>query len=864
MSFYTNVNKYGNSILYRGYSSDGRRVTQTIKDFRPKLFTRSSKRNTEWKGLDGYFLDEYTAKSMNDAIEFENRYKETNLKPYGNTNLTSQFITSKFPDEIKFDRNRINVTSIDIEVQGDQGFPSPKLALYPITAITTKNNIDNVYYVWGLNDFSISKSYMKKNEVVYTKCSSESDLLDKFLSFWLLPKNCPDIVTGWNIRFFDIPYIVNRIRNLFGPPIPDPSELENPKDRRRPFKCILSPWNLAREESIVIKGKNELKFFLYGIAQLDYMELFKKFAFVGPQESYSLNNIAHTMLGEKKISYDEYGDLTTLYKKDHQKFIDYNIKDVELVDRLEEKMGLITLAMTMAYKGGTNYNDVMGTTAIWDSIIYRELNKKKIVPWYNERHKFYSKIAGGYVKPVKPGIYDWVVSFDLNSLYPNIIVQNNVSPETITPERLHRDAVPVNPEAKAEDQIVQLGNYYLDSNNKFQTENAVAANGSTYSKKKLGVLPSIIIDWYDERRSIKNMMLAAQKQYQKKPTIELDKEINHYHNQQMSIKLLMNSLYGALANKYFRYFDSRMAEGITLSGQLAVKWAERSMNESMNKLLETKDKDYVIAIDTDSLYIDFSEIIKKFNPKNPVSFLDKITQSHFESSLKKSYDKLFGRMNSYKNRMEMGREVIADRGIWLAKKRYILNVHNSEGVQYTEPKLKIMGIEAIKSSTPEVVRSKFKEIFKIIITGSEKDTQKYIKDFRNEFYKLKPEEVSFPRGVSDINKYHDPSQVFKKGTPIHVRGSLLYNKRIKELGLTNRYDYIYNGDKIKFCYLAGPHHGKQNVIAFPDFLPRELQLHNHIDYNMQFEKTFIEPLKLILDAINWKVEEVATLDDLFG
>ena len=326
----------------------------------------------------------------------------------------------------------------------------------------------------------------------------------------------------------------------------------------------------------------------------------------------------------------------------------------------------------------------------------------------------------------------------------------------------------------------------------------------------------------------------------------------------------MNSLYGAMANKYFRYFDSRMAEGITLSGQLAVKWAERSMNESMNKLLGTEDKDYVIAIDTDSLYIDFSGFIKKFNPKNPVAFLDRICKTHFESSLKESYNQLYTRMNSYKNRMEMGREVIADRGIWLAKKRYILNVHNSEGVQYTDPKLKIMGIEAIKSSTPEVVRSRFKEIFKIIITGSEKDTQKYIKDFRDEFYKLKPEEVSFPRGVSDIKKYHDPVDVFKKGTPIHVRGALLYNKRIKESGLSSKYEYIYDGDKIKFCYLSGPHHGKQNVIAFPDFLPRELHLHNHIDYNMQFEKTFIEPLKLILDAINWQVEEIPTLDGLFG
>ncbi len=608
----------------------------------------------------------------------------------------------------------------------------------------------------------------------------------------------------------------------------------------------MSPWGWIRQDVVKIRGVEEEKYEIYGVAQLDYLDLFKKFAFTyGPQESYRLDNIAHTVLGEKKLSYEEFGNLHNLYKSDHQKFIDYNIKDVELVDRLEEKMGLITLAMTMAYKGGVNYHDTLGTTAIWDSIIYRELKKQKIVPWPKE-DKFKSDYPGGYVKEVYEGIHDWVVSFDLNSLYPNLIVQSNMSPETVTSEVV--------------DGTVE---HYLNLDNKTSSNNCIAANGSTYTKAFQGILPKIIVDYYDERASIKNMMLAAKKEYQKNPSRTLDNEINNLENQQIAIKLLMNSLYGAMGNKYFRYFDQRLAEGITLSGQLAIQWAEKAMNKTMQELLKT-DKDYVIAMDTDSLYVNFGDLVKKLNPKDPVKFLDKICQEHFEPTMEKAYDKFFKRMNGYTNRMVMAREVIADRGIWVAKKRYILNVHNSEGVQYSEPKLKIMGIEAIKSSTPEVCRDKFKEAFKIIMSGSESDTQEFIKQFKEDFCKLPPEEVSFPRSVSDVQKYKDRSEIFKKGTPIHVRGSLLYNNQIKTKSLTKKFELIKNGEKIKFCYLKMPNSLKQNVIAFPNFLPKELQLHQYVDYNRQFEKTFVEPLKLILDSIGWSDEEKATLDEFFG
>ena len=837
MAFYTSVLRYGNSILYRGYDGAGQRY-QRKEPYQPTFYV-PSQYDTGFRGLDGQQIGSVKMDSMRDAKEWLEKYKSVSgFNIYGNPNFIQQYISDKFPGEIQFDRDLINVTTIDIETAYDGGFPEPAEAKNEILAITVKSNIDGVYHVWGYGDYDVEAALIKP--VSYVKCKSEAAMLKSFLDHWSSPKYSPDVITGWNSRFFDIPYLVNRTAKVLG--------VEAVKK--------FSPWGLVNHRQITRRNKVYETFNLEGIQSLDYLELFQKFGYTyGAQESYKLNHIAYVVLGERKLSFEESGSLKNLYKDDFQKYIDYNMKDVQLVDRLEDKMGLITLAMTIAYKGGVNYADTFGTTAIWESIIYRKLKSQKTLPIIQENNSVKTAFAGGYVKDPKVGMHDWVVSFDLNSLYPNIIVQYNMSPETLM---------------TAPDDRVQSGvEYYMDNKAIPEKDVAVAANGSTYHKKFQGVVPNIIVDYYDERAATKKLMLASQKEYQKNKTYELEKEINRLENTQMALKILLNSLYGALGNQYFRYFDIRLAEGVTLTGQLTIQWAERAINAEMNKICKTKNKDYVIAIDTDSLYVNFGPIMDTliWKPNDglekKVAFLDKICSTHFEPLLEKSYAELFDKMNGYVNRMAMKREVIADRGIWTAKKRYILNVHNSEGVQYAEPKLKIMGIEAIKSSTPEVVRKKFNEVFKIIIKGDEHETRKFINDFKAEFKSLPPEDVAFPRSVSNISEWKDNKTIYKKATPIHVRGSLLYNKYIKDHGLKTQYELISAGDKIKFSYLKLPNHIKENVISFPDHLPKELGLHRYINYDLQFEKTFIEPLMFILDAVGWSLEEKQTLEDFF-
>jgi DNA polymerase elongation subunit (family B) len=839
MRFYTNISRIGNSICYRGYK-DG--VREQFRDsFNPVMYLTSRKTDCEWRTLDGRCVEPMVFDSMSEATDFAKRYENVDsLEAHGNTNFAAQYIQKNYPKDIQYDSSVIKIANIDIEVASDDGFPEPERADAEVQSICLKYFGKKTVYIWALEEkYDPFKTQLDINpeDIIFIKCDGELDLILKFIQFWNHKDTCPDVVTGWNVRMFDLPYLINRTNRLIG--------VDTSKK--------MSPWNMVREKQVSLQGRTQQVYDIVGIEQLDYWDLFQKFGVYsyGVQESYKLDHISNVVLGEKKLSYEEHGNLYTLYKEDYQKFIDYNIKDVLLVERIDEKMGLIDLAMTIAYKGGCNYQEAFGTTQLWDTYIYRELCSRKIVvPPKMDHGKV--DFGGGFVKAPQIGRHSWVVSFDLNSLYPHLIMQYNMSPETIVPTRTSGVTVDncldkTRPDSKS-------------------PTDCIAANGVHFSKDERGVLPSIIDGLYSERKQIKKNMLGAQSQVEK-GVAGAEKEITKLDTQQMAIKIMMNSLYGALGNRWFRYYDIRMAEAITMSGQLSIRWAEKAVNQYMNQIVGTEDFDYVIAIDTDSVYVNFGPLVEKMgltDTQQIVKVLSQIGEEKFEPLFERSYSDLANYMNAYANKMVMGREAIADAGIWTAKKRYILNVHNNEGVQYAKPKLKIMGIEAVKSSTPASCRDALKGLFKVMITGTEKQTQDAIKLFKNHFKSLAPHEVAFPRGVSDISKWRDASTVYKKGCPIHVRGSLLYNKLLLDNQLEKRYNTIKDGEKIKFLYLDKKNPMKENVIAFYDFLPKEFGLHKYIDYDTQFEKAFLAVVRPVLEAIGWTEEEVISLEDFFG
>jgi DNA polymerase elongation subunit (family B) len=846
-NFYTNVQCFGNAILYRGVMG-GKRVKQRI-DYQPSLYIPH--KNGKLKSLDGTPLLQKRFDDIKEAREYIKKFSGVSGAPkvYGNTRYEYAFIGEQHRDMVEWDQDQVKVGVIDIEVGSENGFPDPYLANEPITAICLKY-INGMTLVFGCGE------YVVQGNEHYIKCRDEWTLCKKFLQHWV--NDTPDVLTGWNTKFFDIPYLINRFRKILG------------EDDTK----LLSPWKYIGERKTIINGRQMIAYDIMGVASLDYIELYKWYAPDGKsQESYRLDAIASAEIGENKLSYDEYDNLHSLYRLNFQKFIEYNIKDVELIIKLEDKLKLIELALTLAYDTKCNYEDVFAQTRMWDALTYNRLMQDDIVVPPRDVQEKDGAFEGAYVKEVQVGAHDFVASFDLNSLYPHLMMQYNISPETL-----------IEPEDYTEEmrnvltQNITVDKFLSKSINLSNLSGVtITPNGQYFRTDKQGFLPKMMAEMYEDRKKFKNLMLKSKQEYENEKDIsklyEIEKRIARYNNLQLAKKVSLNSAYGALGSQYFRFYDLRMALGVTTAGQLSIRWIENKINEYMNKILSTKDVDYVIASDTDSIYLKLGPLVNKVYgvddvvsmPKvKVIDFMDKVCKDKIEPYITKSYTELAEYVHAYAQKMQMKREALADKGIWTAKKRYIMNVYDNEGVRYNEPDLKVMGLEMIKSSTPAAVRSKMRESILIMISKTEDDMHKFIQKFREEFKKLPVEDVSFPRGINGLAKYADAVTLYKMGTPIHVKGAIIYNHNLERLGLTKKYPKIQEGEKIKFSYLKKPNPFKDTVISYPSRLPKEFDISEFIDYDTQFDKTFIEPIKVILDCIGWSTEKQSTLDDFFN
>ena len=756
MHYYTNIKRYKDFILARGVKNSQKYIKRL--KYEPTLYIPTNK-ETPHKSISGEYLQSKKFASPSQARHWKKQYDNTGIDIHGLEQWEYTYIAETFPSEIDYDIKNINILNIDIECECENGFPEPTEAEEQVNAITMKLFGHKEVHVIGSHDFDFKTD---DENVVYHKCKNERELLKTFMKVW--DDLEPDIITGWNVETFDIAYLVNRIWKLF--------------DWDTVTK--LSPHGLITSREWLYMGqKKMISYNIAGISILDYLEMYKKFTYK-TRETYRLDHIAEVELGKRKLDYSEFGAMHLFYKHDYQKFLEYNIRDTELVEQLDDKLQLMELVITMAYQAKCNYEDVFGAVRYWDLIIFNFLRKRGMVPPPKKMSQD-SRIVGAYVKEPHVGQHPWVMSFDLNSLYPHLIMQYNMSPDTYQKKIFNQEI-----------NVTKLLEGEVDTS--MLTNTTVTPNGALFRTDKQGFLPELLEEMYDQRVVFKNKMI------QKQQELELIDKNDTVKRQKCEYEIV----------KY------------------------------LNKLLETEN-DYVIAIDTDSIYVTFGALIDKVNPKNPVDFLDTIAKEKLEPMINESYEQLSSYMNAYQNKMEMGREVIADKGIWTAKKRYILNVHDSEGVRYNTPQLKIMGIETAKSSTPMWCRKKLTEGIRTLI-----------------------EEISFPRGISDIKKYHNPASIYNKGTPIHVRGSLLYNTYLHKYNIDKKYPIIQNGEKVKFCYMKLPNIMNENVISFVSALPKEFELEPYIDYDLQFQKSFIEPLGVILDKIGWTTEPVSTLESFFG
>ena len=831
MMFYTNVHQWGDNLLVRAIENN-KRVAKRVR-YEPTLFVPVQKQ-TSFTTLDGKFLTPMKFTSMKESKEFVEQYKDQPHLVFGHTQYAYTYIADKYPEDIKWDYNKLLLITIDIEVECENGFPNPRQSIEPLLSITVKNHQTQGIVVWGIGKFTTDR-----DDVTYIQCKDETDLLEEFIVFW--EQNTPDVVTGWNIDFFDIPYLMNRIKLLFG---------------EKKLKAF-SPWGNVSDKEVFMMGRKHQMYDILGVATLDYLQLYKKFTYTN-QENYRLDHIAHVELDEQKQE-NPYETFQEWYTKDYQSFIEYNITDVELVDRLEDKLKLIELLITMAYDCKVNYSDMLGSVKYWDILIYNYLRKKNIIVPQKRKHSAKAeRYEGAYVKDPQVGMHNWVVSLDLNSLYPHLIMQYNISPETLIKQVKNVD-------------VDKLLNQKIDTSF-LPKDTTITPNGAIFRTDKKGFFPELMEKIYNDRVIYKRKALKSSQLYEDTKDKKHLNDMSRYHTKQLAQKISLNSAYGAIGNEWFRYYDIRNAEAITTSGQLAIRWIEKEVNNYLNKLFDTKEKDYIIASDTDSIYVTFDELVSHVfkddvSPTKIINFLDKVIKEKIEPFIDESYGKLAKYLHAYEQKMVMKREVIADKGIWTAKKRYILNVWDSEGVRYKEPHLKIMGIEAVKSSTPASCRKKIKEALKLIMSGNEKELNQFIQEFRKEFLQLPPEDIAYPRSVNGVNKFMDSNALYKKGTPIHVKGAILYNYLLKKNKLINKYPIIQDGDKIKFFPLRQPNIYQSNVMSFITKMPKEFNVNDIIDYDTQFDKAFIEPLNLIIERIGWKVDKSygtqLSLEDFF-
>lgn len=832
-NFYTSCTTFGDDILVRGYQ-DGIAYAKKVK-FRPSLYVKSvDAKNSKYKTIFDEPLRRHDFDSIKDAKMWVNGLKNEKTPIYGCTKYEYQYLGDEFKDKnVLGDFRYIQIQNIDIEttVHITGKFPDPFNPLEEILLFTFIDSITKKKHVFG------RKPYQTNDPLVtYHHYPNEADMLLAIVAHWRKTKL--DILTGWNTSGFDIPYFCSRVALVLG---------EKELSRLSPFGKV---W---RREGFDSYDKPEMSYTIVGVSQLDYLLLYKKFN-LKKQENYRLDHIGFVELKKPKL--DLGVTFFEAYTNHWDKYVLYNIIDTEIVDELETKKKFIRLAVMLAHMAKCSFEDTLGTVSMWESIIYNYLYaQNKIVPTQNNKPA--KNIVGAVVKEPIAGFYRWAVGVDATSLYPSILMMLNMSPETII-----------------DDEYVNLTIPQFMAMKQHNSDRTVACNGHVFDNTKRGCLPILVEQYFNLRVEYKDKKKAAEQkaknlkanltdenraEYEK---YQLETDINDLYQQ--AVKIAINSLYGACANAHFIFFDTRIAEGITMTGQAIIQYTQNKINDYLNGVCKTTGIDYGIMGDTDSCVFTVAPLLSMYYKDKPdselVGIVSDIGKKRIEPYLNKVCDEFTTYLNGDVGKLRFKREAICSDFIITGKKRYAAKVLDNEYVRYIEPEYKIVGLTIIATTCPTPCKKALKEGVIAMLNGVEQaQIAKHNAEFKKQFFTFSPEEISIPKGVSGINKYIKGNG-FEPSTPIQSRAAALFNQGLVKHNLEAQYPMVKEGDKIKYVYLKMPNTSKQNVIGYVDKLPKEFGLHRFIDYDTMYDKTYMAQMGTLMEAMGWQAKDKGVLD----
>jgi DNA polymerase elongation subunit (family B) len=842
--YYTHVSQSYGKILYRGYKIDdsGKRIRVHGKlPYKPTLYVESQEKlDNPFKSLlnPDLTLKEMRFESIPEAREFVKKFTGVmKIHGYAPNRFEYDFIAQAFPTVSEVLLEDLQAIGFDIEtkvgVNGPSGVPDPYLALEEITHIAFQNHKTE-----KVTSYTTAKISMRNEDgVEYTVFKKEEDLLEAIICY--IEREDPDIIYGFYSDGFDMPYIVNRIRNVLG------------------VKALnrLSPFGEVKEREYEVNGKIITEYTIVGRTHFDTQAMYKKFVLT-KREKYSLDALAKIELGVGKLenpcsTFKEFCE-----SEEHiDLFARYNVIDTKRLTELDKKCGLLSLGVSLAYLMKANFSDVFSPVKYWECYIMSILRNENAFVEVVRQENHGTAIPGAYVEEPIPGFYDWVVSIDATALYPSIMKGLNLSPETF---------VGMMPDVNV--QAMLDGKTYRDF--EIDDEYTMAANGAMFHKKFTGIVPRLVDNVLVGRKIAKNEMLRLKQLYVDTKDEKYKKMSELQNVLQGALKVAANSLFGVFLQPGFMFYDPRIGEAITLTGQYIIMHVGDHCNKRFNEYFKTNGVKYTIYRDTDSCFFTLKNVVEKYWSGLPdlkiVDALDKLIESHLRKFIDEATDTIADSQNYYIKTIFFKRENICSGGFWLAKKKYALKVYDSEGVRYPDGDYKIMGIEVVRSSTPEIARISLKECVVKVIDKDIESLREVVRGAHEQFRTVPIGRIAFPRGANNLIEYSHEETIYKKGCPIAVRAALLYNHHIDRLGLQGLYEHIQEGDKIQFIYVKEPNHFRENIIAFSEELPKEFNLDKFIDRELQFEKVFMAPLNGILKAVGWKLEEESTLDDFFG